>query len=290
MEGDGQQPFSFINTISTINDRGMNSNYYIPQTPHLKDVIRSIWQVQGFTSFHKEHIMPKGVIEIIFDFSDSSPIHADLDGKQYNLSNCFINGFNRTPVQLQLPEQQKFFGVQLQPLAIKKIFGIPACEFTNMVVDLKLIETSFHSLWHQMAERNTFEERIAVFSGWIERKLPDWQPQEKMINDFLSGLNRHDLSVKELAHSVCYSPRQLSRKIAEATGMNTEEMLLYKKYLHAVHLIHHTDLSLTKIAYQGSFSDQSHFIKSFRTYTNMTPGEYKANKGYVKGHIYENVR
>jgi AraC-like DNA-binding protein len=78
--------------------------------------------------------------------------------------------------------------------------------------------------------------------------------------------------------------------MAEATGMNTEEVLRYKKYLHAVHLIHHTDLSLTKIAYQSHFSDQSHFIKSFKTYTDMTPGEYKANKGYVKGHIYENVR
>ena len=107
---------------------------------------------------------------------------------------------------------------------------------------------------------------------------------------FYPGIDQHDLSVKDLANSVCYSPRQLSRKMAEATGMNTEEILLYKKYLHAMHLIHHTDLSLTKIAYQSNFSDQSHFIKSFKTFTNMTPGDYKKSKGYVKGHIYENVR
>ena len=100
----------------------------------------------------------------------------------------------------------------------------------------------------------------------------------------------HGLSVKELAQSLCYSPRQLSRKMAEATGMNTEEILLYKKYLHAVHLMHHTDWSLTQIAYQSNFSDQSHFIKSFKTYTKMTPGEYRAGKSYVKGHIFENVR
>ena len=76
----------------------------------------------------------------------------------------------------------------------------------------------------------------------------------------------------------------------EATGMNTEEVLLYKKYLHAVHLIHYTDLSLTKIAYQSNFSDQSHFIKSFRNYTNMTPGEYKGSKSIVQGHVYHDVR
>ena len=72
--------------------------------------------------------------------------------------------------------------------------------------------------------------------------------------------------------------------------MNTEEILLYKKYLHAVHLMHHTNLLLTKIAYQSHFSDQSHFIKSFKAYAQLTPGEYSRNKGNVKGHIFENVR
>jgi len=246
--------------------------------------------VEGFTTFQDEHIIPKGIFEVIFNFSDGSPIVAHVDDKPYHLSHCFINGFNTAPVQIKLPAQQKFFGIQFQPLAVKKIFGIPACEFSNSVVDLTILDTGFHSLWHQLIEQTTFDGRVSVFSKWMERKLPDWQPQEKLINDFLSGVNQHDLSVKELAHSLCYSPRQLSRKMAEATGMNTEEMLLYKKYLHAVHLVHNTDLSLTKIAYQSNFSDQSHFIKSFKTYANMTPGDYKKNKSFVKGHIYENVR
>ncbi|MGZ8524431.1 MAG: helix-turn-helix domain-containing protein [Chitinophagaceae bacterium] len=268
----------------------MNSNHYIPVTAPFKNVIHSIWQVEGFTAFHEEHILPKGIVEIIFNFSDGIPILANVGDKQFHLSNCFINGFNTAPVQLRLPEQQKFFGVQFHPLAVKKIFRIPACEFSDTLVDLTLLDTSFHSLWHQLAEQNSFDGRVAVFSGWMERKLPDWQAQEKLVNNFLSSVDQHDQSVTALARSLCYSPRQLSRKMAEATGMNTEEMLLYKKYLHAVHLIHHSDLSLTKIAYQSHFSDQSHFIKSFKSYTNLTPGEYKRNKGYLKGHIYENVR
>jgi len=268
----------------------LNSNQYIPTTEHFKNVIHSIWQVEGFTSFYNEHIIPKGIVEVIFNFSDGAPMLAKVDDKQHHLSNCFINGFNTSPVTLQLPEQQKFFGVQLQPLAVRKIFGIPAGEFSDSLVDLALFDKSFDSLWHQLAEQKSFDNRVNVFSNWIERKLPGVQPREKMINDFLSGIDRSDWSVKELANTMCYSPRQLSRKMAEATGMNTEEILLYKKYLQAMHLIHHTDLSLTTIAYQSHFSDQSHFIKSFKTFTNITPGDYKKSKGYVKGHIYENVR
>ena len=268
----------------------MNSNIHIPQSPHLKNVIQSVWQVDGLTPFRNEHIIPNGIIEVIFNFSDGSPIPAHVGDRQYHLAKSFINGFNTVPIQLQLPERQTFLGMRLQPLAVKKFLGIPASAFSDMIVDLALLDSTLHALWHRLADQNNFENRISVLTGWMGKKLPGLLPQETMINNFLSGIDQHDVSVTELSHSLCYSTRQLSRKMAEATGMNTEEILLYKKYLHAVHLIHHTDLSLTKIAYQSHFSDQSHFIKSFKTYARMTPGEYKASKGYLKGHIYENVR
>jgi AraC-like DNA-binding protein len=268
----------------------LNSKFYIPKTPHFKNVIHSIWQVEGFTSFQKEFILPKGIVEVIFNFSGSSPILAQLHNGQIQLPNCFINGFNKTIIEVQLPAQQVYFGVLFQPLAVKKIFGTPAGEFSDSTVDLTLLDAAFQSLWHQLAEQANFDKRVAVFCNWMEKKLPDWEPQEKLINNFLYAIDQHDLSVKELSASLYYSPRHLSRKLFEATGMNSEEVLLYKKYLHAVHLIHHTELSLTEIAYQSHFSDQSHFIKSFKAFTKMTPGEYKRNKGYQKGHIYENVR
>jgi AraC-like DNA-binding protein len=268
----------------------LNSNYYIPKEDRFKTVIHSIWQVDHQSNFHKEYILPKGVVEIIFNFSGNAPILVQLQNTAYHLPHCFINGFNTSPIQIQLPKHQLFFGVLFQPLAIKKIFGCPAGEFADTTVDLTLIDTSLNSLWHQLAEQDNFDIRIAIFLNWIYRKYIDWLPQEQLINNFLYADNQYELSVPKLADIVCYSPRHLSRKIIEATGMNTEEILLYKKYLHAVHLIHHTNLSMTAIAYQSQFSDQSHFIRSFKAYTKITPGEYKRNKSIVKGHLYKDVR
>ncbi len=253
-------------------------------------MIHSIWQVDHFTSFGTEYILPKGIVEIIFNFSDCPPINAQLNGNKYSLPNCFINGYNTNPIQLQLPQKQIFFGVLFQPMAIKKVFGSPAYEFSDKTVDLTLLDPMFRSLWHQLAEQDSFEARVSLFLDRFKQNFIEWQPQEKVINHFLYAIDRHDVSVKKLADTVCYSPRHLSRKIFEATGMNTEEILLYKKYLHAVHLIHHTDLPLTSIAYQSQFADQSHFIKSFKAFTKMTPGEYRRNKSYVKGHLYKDVR
>lgn len=253
-------------------------------------MIHSIWQVDHITRFSSEYIIPKGVVEVIFNFSDGDPITAQLEEKTLQLPGCFINGFNRIPIQLQLPEKQVFFGILFQPLAIKKLFGNPGSVFADTTVDLTLVDPSIDSLWHQLAEQDSFNKRVAIFTSWVTGKFIEWQPKEMLINNFLYAANQHELSVKELASTLCYSPRQLSRKIFEATGMNTEEILLYKKYLHAVHLIHHTELPLTSIAYQSQFSDQSHFIRAFRQYSNITPGEYKRNKGGIKGHLYKDVR
>ena len=256
----------------------------------MKNLIHSVWQVDRSASFDKEHIVPKGVVEIIFNFSEGAPLQAHFGNKAHSLSRCFINAFNTVPITMHPPKHQVFFGVQLQPVAVKKILKVPAAEFANLPVDLTLLDSTFNSLWHQVAESRDFESRVLILRHWVTQKIFDWHPQERLMNDFLSGVAHHDFSAAQLSDTLCYSPRHLSRKMVEATGMNTEEMLLYKKYLHALHLMHHSDMMLTEIAHQSNFADQSHFTKSFKAFTQLTPGEYRRNKTNVKGHLYGNVR
>jgi AraC-like DNA-binding protein len=253
-------------------------------------MVHSFWEVNRLNLFEKEFIIPKGVIEIIFNFSDPVPIPVLLNEKLHRLPRCFINGINTAPISLQLPKHQFFFGIRLQPLAVKKILAVPGSEFLDMTIDLTLLNNSFLSLWHQLADQPGFEERMTVFLQFIQSKITGWKPQEMLVNDFLCNRKYHELCVREIAGHLCYSPRQLSRKISEATGMNTEEILLYKKYLHSLHLIHYSEKPLTEIAYDSSFSDQSHFIRAFSKYTKMTPGHYKRNKGHQEGPLFENVR
>jgi len=267
----------------------LNSNYYIPQTPKSKELIQFIWQVDGTPAFKNEIIIPKGNVEVIFNFSGVA-VNAQLDDKQVQLTKCFINGFNTSPILVKLPMHHIFFGVQFHPIVIKKLFGTPVNEITNRVVDLTQIDPEFNSLWHQLAHKESFTEKAALICTWAEKKYFDMQPREQLLNSFLVNELQQTISVNELAKNICYSTRQLSRKIYELTGLNTEDILLYKKYLRSVNLMQHTQLPLTEIAYESHFADQSHFIKSFRLFAKLAPGEYRQSKSSVKGHIFEDVR
>src|SRR5689334_18234296 len=99
-----------------------------------------MWQVEGKPEFRKELILPKGSIEIIFNFSVNNPFHAQMAANAFYLPGCFINGFNTSPITLALPENQSFFGVRLHPLAVKKLINVPASALMDMIVDLSLID------------------------------------------------------------------------------------------------------------------------------------------------------
>jgi len=195
------------------------------------------------------------------------------------------------PVYIQLPKQQTYFGLILDPLAVYSLLGAPAGEFANRPIDLTLVNKSFYELWEQLAEAKAFAARVALITKWVKMKIKPLHAQDIMLNEFLCNPLGKPMTVTHVADTLCYSPRHLSRKLKSITGLSTEEVLLYKKYLRSLDFIHRTTLPLTTIGHESYFTDQSHFIKAFKLFSNMTPGEYGLLKGAgPTGHLFHNVR
>lgn len=267
----------------------MNVSFTIPPSPLIQDNVCLFWQVHR----HKEpslneYIIPKGNVEIIFNL-DTTPLEAEVNNHSIIVPKCFVQGYSTSPIQLHLAGNQIFFGVILCPSAVNHIFHFHPNLVSNCVIDLTLIDPSLQSLWQQLGEQKSFESRVTIFTNWLLKKLPQLSLREKAIDHYLNAHSNINLTVAHLANFFCYSTRQLSRKMHELTGMNTEQAILYKRYLQAVHLIHTSNLSLTEIAYRSNFFDQSHFIKTFKGLSQLTPYEYRQRKSDTVGHIIEPV-
>ena len=261
-------------------------------SPILRNAVQRFWQLdrRGGQSI-RETIIPKGTVEIIFNLhKDVAAIPALIGGRDYNVPRCFISGYHTVPICLEIPGQQLFFGVYVNPTALKKIFRIQGKDYANHCIDLTLVDPSMNSLWHRLAEQKTFGERISVFTDWVIKRLPDTSRHEQLFDDFLTNISKTPASAEEVSKMLCYSPRHLSRKLHELTAMNLEQTIIYKRYLQAINLMHHSQMLLTEIAHACDFSDQSHFTKTFRSYAQMKPSEYRAAKSHVSGHIFQNVR
>lgn len=267
----------------------MGTSFYIPSEKPLADAVQSFWQVTRNNSYEKEIIIPKGIVEIIFNFSPTV-IHADLYNSGFSIPRCFVQGYHTGSIKLSLPASQSFFGVFLHTVSAKKILDVPPGEFARKCIDLTLVDPSVHSLWHQLADKDSFRERTILLSDWILKRMSGLSERDRWFNALFTLNTNRNLTVPAISDWLCYSPRQLSRKFYQLSGMNSEQTLLYLKYLKAKKLIHNSGLSLSQIAYTCEFYDQSHFIKTFRSYTNLTPKEYQVRKSETESHYFENVR
>ena len=82
------------------------------------------------------------------------------------------------------------------------------------------------------------------------------------------------ISVEKMAEVFFLSRPYLSAKFKKETGQTLTDFILNEKTEEAKRLIRYTDKSLPAISAYLGFSSQSHFIRVFRKYAGITPGEY----------------
>jgi AraC-like DNA-binding protein len=264
----------------------MNTSFTPCHDERAKRFVRDFWQTEGTPLYQSETILPKGTVEFIFSFNDSVPFCRDKQGPRWSTPRCFLSGVSNIPIQLQAPKHQAFFGVNLYPAAVKKLLNVPCGEFLNAITDLETISKEFSHLWHLLVAAGSFSGRVSAFQQWLLNRLTPIYQQEMAISDFLRS-HPEPVSVAGLAQQFCYSTRQLNRKTQELFGMSTEMLIGYKRYVHALQLMHHSNETLTRIGYHCHFYDQAHFNREFRDYTGLTPGEYRQQKSSLAGHLFQ---
>jgi AraC-like DNA-binding protein len=264
----------------------MNNAIYFPASTPIGAYATSIWEVKNVHGV-SETILPKGSMEIIFNFSQSVKSQIPSQTAALQAPRCFIQGMLTAPLQVSYAHDQHLLGICIQPDRLQSLLGILPSELINTRVDLTMMDPRFDRLWHQLQELTAFEQKIQL----LEQTLPSLDPEacarkQRLSQLFLSHETRPFQSVDELARAVCYSTRQLNRVSHSIFGLPAEALIIYKKFMQAVHLIHHEPASLTSIAYGSGFYDQAHLCRTFKSFTGMTAKQYKNQKSKLPFHIF----
>ena len=83
-------------------------------------------------------------------------------------------------------------------------------------------------------------------------------------------------SVEKLATIAQMSRYQLDRRMRRVFGLTTGQWLLKVRLDVAQRLLQETNQSISAVALEAGYSDQSAFTRQFRRATGLTPGEYRA--------------
>lgn len=266
-----------------------SSNIYFPTGEIEKTFIKSIWRLSDNDLNHrKEIILPKGTVEIIFNFSDT----IDYFNPSLQVSKClpsvFVNGINFKPFELTKSGRQEFLGIQLNGIGLRMLSNVSTKEFNDSVLYGRDVCPQLDNLADELYFKQSFDEQVEILLSWASKKF--------RLNNFHSSLTRvqyltklncgQNLTIKELSRKLCLSDRQLRRLSNDWLGMKTEEFIHYSKYLDSLYLLHHSKQTLTEIGLEAGYYDQSHFIREFKSYTGLTPKQYREANTSLPGHIF----
>ena len=104
------------------------------------------------------------------------------------------------------------------------------------------------------------------------KPLPNWA---KKMYELLHDYSNIPFSLQELSLILNVHPVTISKRFSIYFGCTLGEYLRRIKIDKAISLMHNSTYSLTEIAYECGFSDQSHFTKTFYRITGFLPKEYK---------------
>ncbi len=124
-------------------------------------------------------------------------------------------------------------------------------------------------------------------ADWVRRMLEslieairtnDTYPHSLLLAKAIAYMRDHlgdNLRRDDVARHAGVSPGHLASVMTERMGRSFTDMLVQMRVDRAKDLLRTTDLSLSSIALECGFYDQSHLNKVFRKATGKSPGEYR---------------
>lgn len=128
------------------------------------------------------------------------------------------------------------------------------------------IETCFLQVFHQLLKQY-------ANSSFTEQKIGNEKKTIQKARQYIEDHFRLQISLKDIANYVGFSPYYLLRTFRNEVGMPPHKYLENIRIRHAQKLIE-SGATLAQTAAEIGFSSQSHLTRSFKKTIGVTPGQY----------------
>lgn len=200
-----------------------------------------------------------------------------------------------TPVSVRLHAPCEIVGLYLEPASILQLTAADA-DSIELVPQFKLQDP----LIHQMAialkaqlespgewNRIYVESLAAAFSAHLlqhysTRKLQSASDVQglsttrlRQATEYIHEYAEQNPSLTEIAQQVSLSPYHFSRLFKLSTGLSPHQYLINCRITKAKQLLKTTALSISEIAMQAGFTDQSHLARHFKRQFGVPPSQFR---------------
>lgn len=173
-----------------------------------------------------------------------------------------------------------FWGVGLLPLGFAKFIGEPATAFADRFSDvtgLPALDPFGALIDHLLASQQTLESELGVFVAAFRRLLSRPIPQAEVLTRAHEAiLSDQFTTVAGLAEAVGVSTRTLERLCLRDFGFAPRLLLRRQRFLRSLGRFMIGPTVPWTQSIDSHYHDQAHFVRDFKHFMLMRPGEYAA--------------
>lgn len=254
---------------------------YFTITPpsSLAPYVRYFWVLEGEGTVAKPYVhrsMADGCAELIFHYNGVFDELMDNNSMEKSFSSG-LSGQSQRYRRFVIRQNFGIFGAYVYPFAVPQLFSISGTEIKNQMLDLK---TAIGNQGTEIEERMMLapdnNSRVRTIVEFLERKLVRSFNAEPGVFSAIkhiiktNGVDRVDA----LAERAFQSTRQFERNFKHYSGFSPKLFSRIVRFQSALGKYHGDHKSLSEIAYDCGYYDQSHFIQDFREFSGYSPLEY----------------
>ncbi|MDE6291303.1 MAG: helix-turn-helix transcriptional regulator [Muribaculaceae bacterium] len=233
----------------------------------LREYVRYYWVLESDMPFNVL-TFPIGCPQLIFH--RKTPLFIpDLGLRQDTFA---ISGQVNFPAHLQCDGNLEMIVAVFYPHTISLFIDTPPSAFYNIEISGYDIENSrLNEIASRIFDCENVLDGIHILEEWLMTKIRPSLNIERIGNSLGSLLLNPSTAITALADTACLGKRQYERVFREYVGMNPKEYARVVRFQKALCMMQCGDSNHAGIATTCGYSDQSHFIREFRSMTGHTP-------------------
>lgn len=254
----------FGQTNKTLNFDGL----IITDTEYTHPYVDWHYHENAYFTFLLEGNVIEGNKKEIYECSAGTLLYHHWEDPHYNIKpEGFTRGFH-----IEIPRKW-FDDLNISKDNIEGSFNLKDPELKLLMY--KIFKES--KINDNASETSTHQLLLTIFNQLSPQKIlsekkPIWV---KQINELLHESCNEKLNLAELAQTINIHPTHLSRDFHKYFHCNLGDYVRKLKINKSLSIITSNEKSLTEIALECGFADQSHFIRCFKESMGLTPLKYR---------------
>lgn len=269
----------------------MDYNTYKPH-PALELLINFYWtlEIPADKNAQKQQIIPDGNIEMTFILGDDIMrcISEDEFVKQ---PRAMILGQVNNAFYVQPTGYVNTFAISFYPYGFANFITEPIKNLINKETPLAELfgYESANVLEQKIISATNVKERIKCIEDFLFTKLNEQKTIDHIVKSTVDTLlsSKGSAQINSLSEEDLSKKRKLERMFQKQIGISPKQLSKLIRFQSALKaMLNEEDISLTNIAHDSNYYDQSHFIKDFKEFTGVSPKDFVGNENMALSSLF----